>query len=335
MKTSPPRFLALVLVPICGAALAVVTLSCSGDSTNTGDGGGGGHGSGGNRGSGGSGNPGSGGSGNPGSGGNRSGTGGSGNPGSGGSGNPGTGGSSSGSGGSSGGGSGGAGMFMMNCTPAAPLISDMEDGLFYYGNGCPKGGWFLDTAGAGTITTDTSTAWTMPSGSYSPTTCMDSANTTSTKCIHVSGSGQKNSGAMMYDAHATLSAALNQPETNMAGSLNASAYTGVQFYGKVTGNVVLQVSNADTDPHGGKCSGSAATQCYDHAEKMLPVSSSWMLYKIAFSDLMQEGFGNKTASPFPKSAIYSIVFKIPVPDFSAMPNAAPAWDLWVDDLSFY
>jgi hypothetical protein len=209
--------------------------------------------------------------------------------------------------------------------PPDPLISDMEDGNPFYGAGCPKGEWFL-SKGGGPATATVSPA----PGPVLPVACDRTPE--STKCIHISGAGQANMTKTSYDAYVSLAATLNQPSETEKSTLNASAYTGVTFWGKVTGAIYLQVSDTDTDPSGGICAGGT---CNDHAEAPLtPSGTTWVQYSIPFSALMQEGFGfdTPTGVNFPKSTIYAVLFKISIATY---PAATPAWDLWIDDMRFY
>jgi hypothetical protein len=262
----------------------------------------------------------------------KGGAGGSGQGGAGGSGQGGAGGSGQGgmigsgqggAGGATGGGGTGGSAFMMTCVPTSPLIDDMENGLSSYGTTCPRGSWLLVTAGGGTVQGIDGGA---TSGSVTPVAISPAnpSNPTSTKAIHVAGSGQRNTTATSYDAYVQLSATLNQPSANLAGYLNASAYTGVQFWGKITGPVNLQVSFAGSDPDAHMCG-----RCGDNPEKALTATTSWTLYKIPFSSLAQEGFGDPVS--FSSATTMKIVWKVVIPTSAT----TPAWDIWVDDLMFY
>jgi hypothetical protein len=237
-----------------------------------------------------------------------------------------------------GGSQGGAGStgFMATCVPTAPLISDMESGLYYFGNGCPQGSWNLASKGGGMITAGTAAG--AASGNITPVAVSPAnpMNPTSTMAIHVAGVGQANSGAMTYDAYVSISASLDQTASQM-GVVNAAAYSGVQFWGKINaaapgtgtsqagGSVRLQVAMNTTDGAFMKC-----TKCDDDPGAPLMPSTSWMLYKIPFSSLMQEGFGDPVG--FQSSAITKILWKVEIP---AMTTPTPMWDIWIDDLSFY
>jgi hypothetical protein len=224
---------------------------------------------------------------------------------------------------------------MVSCTPTAPLISDMEDGKFFYSSDGCQGSWFLSTSGGGTVTAGLAGGST--SGAVTPVTVSD--NPPSTRAIHVARSGQQNTTATSFDGLAMLLASLNVDATHngpTAGSLNATAYQGIMFRMKLTSGVAVhfQVSDLDTDPAGHRCTPSGATQCGDHAFAVLTPSTTWTLVQIPFTGLtMQEGFGMTTplGVAFPKQQIFELAWKVMVP----ATGATPAWDLWVDDLALY
>jgi hypothetical protein len=133
----------------------------------------------------------------------------------------------------------------------------------------------------------------------------------------------------------SLSASLDQTQTQM-GVVNAAAYTGIQFWGKITaaapgtgtsqaaGSIRFQVAMQTTDGAFKMC-----TKCDDDPGAPLMPSTSWMLYKIPFASLMQEGFGDPVG--FQSNAITKILWKVEIP----MTGKTPNWDMWIDDLSFY
>jgi hypothetical protein len=232
-----------------------------------------------------------------------------------------------GQGGFVGGGAGGSTstVFMPICAPVGTTVSDMEDGNFYYGTSCPKGAWHLSTAGGGTA------SGALPSGDVQPIAITD--RPPSTKAIHVSGSGQANVGvapAQVTYAYVSLAASLNSPSATQRGALNGAGFTGVKFWGKISGPIELQVPNVNTDPAGGKCT-SGAAQCSDNGKVTLVPSAAWTQYMIPFSMLMGGGFGNPPGTPFPSGQIYSIEWHVTIP----ATGPVGAWDIWVDDLGFY
>jgi hypothetical protein len=58
-----------------------------------------------------------------------------------------------------------------------------------------------------------------------------------------------------------------------------------------------------------------------------------MKYQVPFASLEQIGFGNPspTGVNFPKQAIVRLKWDIGIPPT----GATEAWDLWVDDVTFY
>jgi len=164
----------------------------------------------------------------------------------------------------------------------------------------------------------------------------DPFDQSSTFAVHVTGNGQQNVGTMF--SFAQLTASLNTPSATQIGSVDASAYTGIQFYAIVktgTTGARLTVANLYTDPVGGKCTTTPGqpTSCFDHPGAQLTISTTWMKYQIPFASLTQIGFGNQspTGAAFPKNAITLIKWDIGIP----MTGATEAWDLSVDDLTFY
>jgi hypothetical protein len=164
---------------------------------------------------------------------------------------------------------------------------------------------------------------------------MDPLDHTSAFAIHVSGGGQQNMGAT--SAFAQLTASLNTLSATEVGSVDASGFTGVQFYGKITtgaSGVRLTVANRYTNPAGGLCGGPGAMQgCFDSPGKQLDPSGMWMKYQVPFVDLVQLGFGKVSpiGADFPKREIFNLKWDIGIP----ANDATPAWDLWIDDLTFY
>ena len=225
-------------------------------------------------------------------------------------------------GGSVGGATGGG--FMAICAPLAPLVSDMEDGFFYFGTSCPKGAWHLSAGGGGTTTP--------VAGDLSPVAITD--RPPSTKAIHASGSGQGNTTATSYDAFVSVSASLNSPSATQTGALNAAGFTGVKFWGKIQGPVEFHVSNVNTNPAGGICSptGGLPTSCFgDGQVKVLAPSTAWMLYTVPFSSLVPAGFGTPPGTPFPSGQIYTLEWHVTIP----ATGLVTAWDIWLDDVTFY
>jgi hypothetical protein len=121
------------------------------------------------------------------------------------------------------------------------------------------------------------------------------------------------------------------------GTVDASAYTGIQFYAIMStgaSGVRMTVGNLYTDPVGGLCSTAPGpTGCYDDPGAALAISTTWTKYQIPFSSLTQVGFGNPSplGTNFPKVALTHVRWDLGIP----MTGPTPAWELWVDDLTFY
>ena len=60
---------------------------------------------------------------------------------------------------------------------------------------------------------------------------------------------------------------------------------------------------------------------------------TWTLYRVEFASLRPLGFGlpSPTGGDFPRGAITHLKWDIGIP----MSGPTAAWDLWVDDVSFY
>jgi hypothetical protein len=224
----------------------------------------------------------------------------------------------------------------MNCAPAMD-ITKVEVSDPSYGNACIHGQWYLQ-AFNGT---------TSPSAPDQPDHRVvvrpvsipigtDTEDTMSTFAVHVTGSGQENSGTTF--SYAQLNASLNAPAPAQVGSVDASAYTGIQFYAIVNTAATgarLTVANLYTDPIGGMCTTTAGqpNSCFDHPGIQLAVHGTWSQYQVPFASLTQLGFGNHspTGAAFPKNAITLMKWDIGIPSS----GATQPWELWVDDLQFY
>ena len=224
-----------------------------------------------------------------------------------------------------------------SCVVTVPLITTIESDSPLYSNKCLNGSWRIEVLNG----TSVPPAADEPghAATVRPTGIALGFNTEdrqSTFAIHVSGSGQMNSGSTF--TYAQLWAPLNNPGTGMVGTVDASAFTGVQFYAILNTAATgarFRVANLYTDPVGGMCSPDTTipTSCYDHPGFQLMPSTTWMRYQVAFKDLTQAGFGNPSpiGDAFPRSAITAIRWDINIP--STGPTAA--WELWVDDVTFY
>jgi hypothetical protein len=111
---------------------------------------------------------------------------------------------------------------------------------------------------------------------------------------------------------------------------DVSPYSGVSFYAKIgttgsTTSVKVLFPDAYSDPDGGKCTTTGATQCSDHLfSTVTGLKTAWGVYQVLFSQLGQVGYGLPQSKLDPTS-VYSIQF--------TQSNTLPI-DLWIDDLSF-
>jgi hypothetical protein len=223
-----------------------------------------------------------------------------------------------------------------SCAPAA-LVTTVENTDPGFSNACIHGAWFLQALN-GTTTPAApgrpdNTAVVAP---VAITIGSDPLDPSSTFAVHVFGNGQQNVGTTF--SFAQLTASLNALSADQIGSVDVSAYTGVQFYAIInTGSTGarLTVANLYTDPIGKLCTpiGGQPTSCFDHPGAQLMLSTTWTKYQIPFASLTQIGFGNPSplGASFPRNAITLLKWDIGIP----MTGPTAAWELWVDDLTFY
>jgi hypothetical protein len=145
----------------------------------------------------------------------------------------------------------------------------------------------------------------------------------STAGLHLTAKGFTGFGAGV-GADFVNKAAKKQP-------YDVSAYSGIRFYAKIaTGTqptLKLLIPTTYSDPDGLKCSGTGASQCYDHlSASVTGLKTIWAVYQVNFAALGQQGIGLPQASLDPKS-VYSMQFTL------ATKPTLPA-DIWFDDISF-
>ncbi len=227
----------------------------------------------------------------------------------GGSGKAGTGGGASGSGGTSpnagnsgaGGvsGSGGSGGFV-----CGDVVDDVEDGDGFI----PKcdgrvGYWYTFTA-AGSIDPPIT-----PSGASATPTLIPSGMThegSSQWAMHVSGTGTDHGVLGIDIVH----------DGATYGVYDASRYTGVRFYAKGDGPIIMRVPSTATTykVYGGTC----PSGCMGNGA-LVGLGATWQLFSVPFSALTG-GTG-----PFEQDKLTSIQF---------FPES-PTFDFWIDDPTFY
>lgn len=224
-----------------------------------------------------------------------------------------------------------------SCAPTA-LITRVEAADAGYNNECIHGQWFLQSFNGTTTPATSGPGDSVPVVPTMITIGSNPLDSSSTYAVHVTGSGQANTATS--STFVQLNASLNAPSATQQGTVDATAYTGIQFYAIInTANTGarLTVGNLYTDPIGGMCKTNPApgdkNGCFDHPGAQLEPGTTWKKYTIPFADLRQLGFGNKSPvdAQFPKNAITLLKWDIGIP--STGPTAP--WELWIDDLTFY
>lgn len=200
----------------------------------------------------------------------------------------------------------------MPVAPAPEIIDDFEDGdnvlMSLEGR---AGHWNAYNDGTGQQ---------MPAPGSALTPEAGGANG-SAKALHTSGSGFMDWGAgLQVDLNNTGSgASAREP-------FDASAYTGVSFYVRGTGELRVEFVTRETSEasQGGTC----AENCYDsHGSKVLALTDEWTLVTLHFADLAQEGWG--TPADFSASSLLGFNFKALIGE-----EAGASFDLWLDELKF-
>ena len=149
--------------------------------------------------------------------------------------------------------------------------------------------------------------------------------------MHITGRG--------FTSWAQVSASMRYGSVDGGASgllpYDAHIRSGVIFWARIgdtSGNKVrLSVSDKYSRPEGGLCDASSsattATACYDNfGVDLLPLSQTWIQYRVPFGGLGQRNFGLQEKMGLDTSSIYTIQF-----DF--YPNEI--FDFWIDDISFY
>lgn len=136
------------------------------------------------------------------------------------------------------------------------------------------------------------------------------------------------------DGFATLGVGLRTgPGPNRCeGPLDASGYTGVEFWVLGSGHVRFVVATVATTPTSNF--GSCQSGCYDSHGALVSLTPEWSLVRLPFSVLTQEGWG--TPVPFDASQILTLQWS-PKAQGAAPGSWTPAscFDFWIDDVSFY
>jgi hypothetical protein len=191
------------------------------------------------------------------------------------------------------------------------LIDDMESGT---GLICKtrKGAWYtyIDSDSYSSISP-------LPGSAALPELMATSRTTSSSRAMHISGS---------YLTYAGLACWLNNASfVSIPGTYNASGYTGIKFYAKGKGSLIVvgQMPSTEKIEYGGTC---PYTSCAGNQYAAGTLSSSWTLYTVPFTYLK-----GGSATPFSPSTIWSLEFMF----YSGTSLTSTTFDLWVDDLTFY
>jgi hypothetical protein len=195
------------------------------------------------------------------------------------------------------------------------LIDDMEDADQRIASLAGRTGyWWTSNDGTGS-------QYPSPTDTYLPE-LLEAARGTSTYAIHAAGSGFSIWGAVVKldfnNSASGLGGGMGSP-----GIYDVSAYNGITFYARGAGSLRVEVRTTPTVlvAEGGSCS----TYCNDHYGKtFISLTSSWAPYTMAWSELMQRGFGTTTAWT-PNSAL----------GLQFLPGSLTSFDVWIDDVRFY
>ena len=158
---------------------------------------------------------------------------------------------------------------------------------------------------------------------------------TSTFAVRVSGSGQANTGTEF--SYAQLTGWLNAISDTQIGTVDASQYTGIQFYAIINTGATgarLMVGTLYTDLSGGMCTitpggegllrppGRAARD-HDRVDEVPgPVRQP---------DADRVRKPEPAGRRFPKREILHLKRDLGIP----MNGPIAPWELWIDDLTFY
>jgi hypothetical protein len=194
------------------------------------------------------------------------------------------------------------------------LIDDMEAGTGRICSGSGRVGlWFtyIDSSSTSAIAPVTTGA-ALPE-------LLSTPRGTSQYAMHMKG---------YYSTYAGIAVWLNKSTfSGSTGVYNASAYTGIRFWAKGTGSLIVvgQMASTEQTTYGGSCT--LGTTCAgDSYTYGLLSSTTWTQISVPFTSLK-----GGTVSPFDPTGIWSLEFQY----YSATSLAGASFDLWVDDLTFY
>jgi len=226
------------------------------------------------------------------------------------------GGGSAGTGGSAGSTAGSGGSATQDSDP----IDDMEDDDAQIELiGGRDGFWYVGSDG-------TVGATTVPMGSFSMLALAQGDHGTSKYSAHLKATGFTGWGSVV---------GFNMIEQlGTVKPYDASAYCGVQFWGKaaVATTVRFRLPDGDTHQAGGVCNGSASppanAACYDHFGAYAQLTTAWKAFPVKFSDLAQLGTGyHPTDGKLKADKLYAIEWALPG-------GGATTYEIWIDDVEF-
>lgn len=194
------------------------------------------------------------------------------------------------------------------------VVDDLEDGddltpPFLNGRGV----WFTVNDGSGQQFPNPSCPPALPS----PLSPVASA-------MHTYGKGftLNPGGYSLLGISAKSGATCNQP-------VDASGSSGVQFAARGSGFVRFFMGTVETNPIAdfGTCQGG----CYDSHGSIVQLTGNWTTYRVAFSQVVQEGWG--APAPFNPAHILTLQWSAkPAP---GQPPPVSCFDFWIDDVAFY
>jgi hypothetical protein len=136
------------------------------------------------------------------------------------------------------------------------------------------------------------------------------------------GRGESHFGLHTHGGKFTKWGAVLSVELSPRRCYDASKYAGIAFWarGKAQLRVAVKMTQVVAEEFGGSC----VKDCFDGhgAERVL--TKDWQRYEVRWEELVQNGFGN--VLPFDPRSLFSIEL--------AVPASRPAFDYWVDDVSF-
>ncbi len=206
----------------------------------------------------------------------------------------------------------GSGPFPVSDGSALP-IDDFEDGNIDLPKTDSRSSkWFFQTDGSTTGTSTPLPASLLP---------VDGGANSSGKAFHLEG-----------DQFTTWGVVLGTGLNDAMGGLNcpydASAYGGISFYAKGSGQIRFAVAESAIYPTslGGTCVSPTPNDadCFNAHGKLITLAAEWTKVEVPWTDLAQGNWGVKAA--FDPKTIMLIEF--------AATNEQQPFDFWVDEIEF-